>query len=139
MSEQKELKKHKNLANCKPSEFLKQTNLIRKYAEFWFKLTNFAEIRKHLPDIPEGATDEERKELEVKQGRENFSAMLDSALEEHPEETIGLLALCCFVPISEADNQPVEMYLDCASDLLESEAVMRFFISLARVGLRLGK
>lgn len=131
--------KHKNIANCKPSEFLKQTNIIRKYAEYWFKLTDLQEIRKHLPDIPDGASEEERKALEVEQGKKNFSAMLDSALEEHPDETIGLLALCCFVPASEADNQPMEMYMDCIADLLESEATMRFFISLARLGLKLGK
>ena len=130
--------KVKSIANCKPSEFLKQTNLIRHYVEKWMKLTDLAEIRKALPDIPEGATEEEKNELLEKQSRENFSRMLDSALEEHPEETLGVLALCCFIPVEEADDQPMEMYIEAIADLMESEAVTRFFISAVKLGLRIG-
>lgn len=130
--------KVKSIANCKPSEFLKQTNLIRHYVEEWMKLTDLAEIRKKLPDIPEGATKEEKDALIEKQSKANFSAMLDSALEEHPEETLGVLALCCFIPVEEADNQPMEMYIEAIADLMESEAVTRFFISAVKLGLRLG-
>lgn len=138
MAENKEeIKKFKSIANCKPSEFLKQTNAIRHYVEKWIKDVGVAEIRKHLPDIPEGATEEERKRLKAEQGRKNFSDMLDSALDEHPEETIGLLALCCFLPAEDADNHPVDMYIEVIADLMESENVMRFFISLAKLGLRL--
>ena len=140
MSEEKkaEVKRVKSIANCKPSEFLKQTNLIRHYIEKWMKLTDLAEIRKRLPDIPEGATKEEKDALIAEQSRANFSAMLDSALEEHPEETLGVLALCCFIPVEEADNQPMEMYIEAIADLMESEAVTRFFISAVKLGLKVG-
>ena len=77
--------------------------------------------------------------LMSEQSRKNFSAMLDSALEQHPEETIGLLALCCFIPVEEADEQPVEMYLEVISDLLDSKAVIRFFTSLVQLGLNIGR
>lgn len=36
----------KNLANCTPSEFLKQTNKIKKSVEKWLKATDIMEIRK---------------------------------------------------------------------------------------------
>ena len=129
----------KSIANCKPTEFLKQTNAIRKYVEHWFKVTDLEHIRKHLPTIPEDATQEEKDKLMSEQSRKNFSAMLDSALEQHPEETIGLLALCCFIPVEEADEQPVEMYLEVISDLLDSKAVIRFFTSLVQLGLNIGR
>lgn len=131
--------KVKSLANCKPSEFLKQTNAIRHYVEKWLKDIKFADIRKRLPVIPEGATEEEKKELIAAQSRKNFSEMLDSALEQHPEETLGVLALCCFTPVEQADEQPMEFYIDAIADLMESEAVMRFFTSLVKLGLRVGK
>ena len=125
-----EKERTKSLANCKPSEFLKQTNAIRHYVEKWLKDIKFADIRKRLPAIPEGATEEEKKELIAEQSRKNFSEMLDSALEQHPEETLGVLALCCFIPVEQADEQPMEFYVDAIADLMESEAVMRFFTSL---------
>ena len=129
----------KNIANCKPSEFLKQTNAIRHYVAKWCELTKVMEIRKHLPDIPEGAPKEEKDRLIKEQNFKNFSDMLDRALDEYPEETLGVLAMCCFIPPEEADDHPIEMYFDALSDLMESEAVIRFFISLAKLGLKAGK
>ncbi len=137
--EKESAEKVKSIANCKPSEFLRQTNAIRHYVEKWLKATDIAAIRKRLPEIPVGATEEEKNELMAKQSRENFSAMLDAALERHPEETLGVLALCCFTPVEEADNLPMEHYIEALADLMESEAVMRFFTSLVRLGLKLGK
>lgn len=133
-----EKEKFKSIANCKPTEFLRQTNAIRHYVDEWLKTIQFSDIRKHLPTIPDGATDEEVKELIREQNHKNFSDMLDAALEEHPEETLGVLALCCFLPAEDADNHPIDMYIEVIADLMESENVMRFFISLAKLGLRLG-
>jgi hypothetical protein len=134
-----EKEKIKSIANCKPSEFLRQTNAIRHYVDGWLKTIKFSDIRKHLPTIPDGATDEEVDKLIREQNHKNFSDMLDAALEEHPEETLGVLALCCFLPAEDADNHPIDMYIEVIADLMESENVMRFFISLAKLGLRLGK
>ena len=56
----------KTLVNCKPSEFLKQTNRIKKSAEKWLTDTDILNIRKRLPAleiIPETATPEERKAI----------------------------------------------------------------------------
>lgn len=130
--------KHKNLANCKPSEFLRQTNLIKKQVEKWLKKTGIPDIRKHLPTIPEGATEEEKERLIREQSAKNASEMFDAALEKYPDETLGILALCCFIPVEKADDQPMETYISAIADMMESEAVMRFFISLVKLGLRVG-
>jgi hypothetical protein len=47
----------KNLANCKPSEFLKQTNRIRKSVSKWLTDTDIANIRKRMPNIKDDASD----------------------------------------------------------------------------------
>ena len=128
----------KNLANCKPSEFLRQTNRIRHYVQKWMDITEIPKIRKRLPQIPEGASDEEKKKLTREQSTKNLGAMLDSALEEHPEETMGVLALACFIPVEEADDHPVDEYLEALSELIESEGAIRFFTSLVNLGLKSG-
>ena len=128
----------KNLANCKPSEFLRQTNRVRHYVQKWMDITEIPKIRKRLPQIPEGASDEEKKKLTREQSTKNLGAMLDSALEEHPEETMGVLALACFIPVEEADDHPVDEYLEALSELIESEGAIRFFTSLVNLGLKSG-
>lgn len=134
----------KNLSNCKPSEFLKQTNLIKKSVEKWLTVTDILNIRRRMPEleqIPEKASDEEKKRiieandaLMKEQVRKNISDMLDSMLDTHPEETLELLALCCFVDPKEADEHPIREYLISISDLLNDEAVTGFFTSLMRLG-----
>lgn len=128
----------KNLANCKPSEFLRQTNKIRHYVQKWMDITDIPNIRKRLPQIPEDATPEERKKLIREQSMKNLSAMFDSAMEEHPEETMGVLALACFIPAEEAEEHPMDDYLMSLSELMESEGAIRFFISLVNLGLKSG-
>ena len=129
----------KNLANCKPSEFLRQTNKIRHYVQKWMDITELPQIRKRLPQIPEGATDEEKKALLREQSMKNLSDMLDSALDKHPEETMGVLALACFIPAEEAEDHPMDEYLDALSQLMECEGVIRFFISLVSLAQKSGK
>lgn len=124
----------KNLATCKPSEFLKQCNRVRKNVEKWLTDTEIMEIRKRLPVIPEDATPEERKAAELKQANANINAMLDSILESHPDETLALLALCCFIEPEHADDNPVTDYLDAFSDMISNPSVLRFFTSLVRLG-----
>ena len=128
----------KNLANCKPSEFLRQTNKIRRYVQKWMDITDIPNIRKRLPQIPDGVTAEEKTKLIRDQSMKNLSAMFDAALEEHPEETMGVLALACFIPVEEAEEHPMEDYLMSLSELMESEGVIRFFTSLVSLALKSG-
>lgn len=135
----------KNLANCKPSEFLRQTNRIKKSVERWLTDTDILNIRKKLPDyglIENGMDKDDAKQIlreniekRNKQARENLSRILDAILDEHPDETLEVLALLCFVEPEHVDDYTMDEYLKSISEMLGSEAVIGFFSSLARWGV----
>lgn len=127
----------KNLANCNPSEFLTQTNKIRKSVSKWLTDTDIVNIRKRMPRINENASDEERKKAYSKQASENINAVLDSILDEHPEETLELLALCCFVEPENVNDYKMSDYFSSFNELMGDEAVIGFFLSLASWANRL--
>lgn len=128
----------KNLANCTPKEFAIQTRLIKHAVEKWLTETDIMKIREMKPAIPEGATDEEIAKLMQEQAGKNLSAMFDVVMDEHPDETVELLGLLCFVPPAEVDNHPMTYYMDSISELIANQSVMNFFISLLSAGRRLG-
>lgn len=121
----------KNLANCKPSEFLVQTNKIRKSVEKWLKLTDIPNIRKNVPPIKEGQTKEERRAELAKASKENLNKIFDAVLEEHPQETLELLGLLCFVEPENVDDYPVSFYIQNFNEIINDESVIGFFTSLA--------
>lgn len=123
----------KNLANCKPSEFLVQTNKIRKHVEHWLTITDIARIRKEVPPIKEGQTKEERRADLYKQSKINLNKILDAVLEEHPQETIELLGLLCFIEPEDVDNHPISFYIQAFNEIMNDEAVLGFFTSLSRL------
>lgn len=134
----------KNLANCKPSEFLKQTSRIRKATEKWLDYTGILDIRKNLPEYKEVTVDMSDAEREAvqkenaknreKQINKNLSAMLDAIMDEHPDETLELLALLCFVEPEDVDNHDMSEYLEAITDMMTNKAVQGFFTSLAQLG-----
>ena len=134
----------KTLADCKPSEFLRQTNRIRKAVEKWLTDTDILNIRKRmavLEPVDKNAPEDEQKEVQKRnakavraQVRKNLGAIMDAALEEHPDETLEVLALLCFVEPEDADNHPVSEYLTAFTNLISDEAVIGFFSSLAQLG-----
>lgn len=128
----------KNLANCKPSEFLKQTNRIRKSVEKWLKITDVMNIRKKMPEgMPEVKSDmskdearavlEKRQMMMAEQSQRNLKDMLDAMLDEHPDETLEVLALCCFVEPEDVDSYSVSEYLSSINELLTDSNVRDFF------------
>lgn len=123
----------KNLANCKPSEFLRQTSKIRKSVSKWLVDTDIMNIRKRMPNIPQDATDEERKKAMEEQAKENFGLMLDAILDEHPDETLELLALLCFVEPKDVDKHAVTEYLDSFNEIINNKSVLSFFTSLIQL------
>lgn len=135
----------KNLANCKPSEFLKQTYRIKRSAEKWLNDTDIMNIRKNLPkltpltkDMTEEervATFEENKKKSAEQLRKNFSDMLDQIMCEHADETLELLALCCFVEPENVDDYSVDYYLSNLVEIMNNSSVLGFFTSLAQLGV----
>lgn len=125
----------KNLANCKPSEFLRQTVKIRKSVAKWLTVNEIVEIRKRKPEGLDKLTDkEERQKVITEQAKKNILEMFDNAFERHPEDTLELLALLCFVDPAEVDDHPVSDYLDSIREMLDNESVVSFFTSLQKLG-----
>ena len=122
----------KNLVNCKPSEFLKQTMKIKRTVEKWLKDIEFSEIRKRMPKVQpiNGNTQEAIQE----QAYKNLSTILDNAFEKYPEETLEVIALCCFIEPKDVDNYLMRDYLIAISDLIKDETVLTFFSSLVQLG-----
>ena len=123
----------KNLANCKPTEFAAQTVRIRKSVKKWLNDTDIMNIRKRMPDIPESADDNAKKEAMDAQVRKNLSAIFDAVMEEHPMETLEVLALICFVEPDHVDDYPMEDYLAAFNELINNQTVIDFFMSLLRL------
>lgn len=134
----------KNLANCKPSEFLKQTFRIKKNVEKWLDHTDIMSIRKNMPEmlkIESGMTEdqrqvvfEENKKRLQSQSMKNVMEILDAVMDTHADETLEILALCCFVEPKDVDNYDISFYLNSISELIRNESVIGFFTSLAQLG-----
>lgn len=134
----------KNLANCKPSEFLAQTFKIKKSLQEWLDVTKLMEIRKNKPQgliNLDGLSGEERenaiKENKKKaqdQLKKNLADILDKMLNENAENTLEVLALCCFVDPADVDNYPMSDYLDSLGELISDKGVLNFFSSLVQLG-----
>lgn len=127
----------KNLANCGPREFLRQTAKIRHAVSKWLKMTDIINIRKRLPDQPDlpETMPKEEKAAKVRewnaqvaeQAKANLHDILNAIMDEHPDETVDLLALCCFIEPEHADDHTMSEYLGAIVDMMEDENVMRFF------------
>lgn len=128
----------KNLANCKPTEFLRQTNRIRKYVAQWLDMTGILDIRKDMPEVDKNASEEEKVQAIREQARKNISRMFDAILDDHPTETMTLLGLLCFVEPDDVDNYPVKDYLAAFTDILNSDEVIDFFTALLGTVSKLG-
>ena len=134
----------KTLADCKPSEFMVQTCKIKKSVSKWLTDTDILSIRQRMPQlvsVEKGASAEKRAEAITanaaamkEQSRKNLSAMFDAAFENHPAETLEVMALCCFVEPEDVDNHSMSEYLTAFTKLISNEAVIGFFTSLAQLG-----
>ncbi len=123
----------KNLATCKPREFMVQTLRIKKTAEKWLTVTDIMGIRKNLPDIPDDVDVAKRKELVHEQGLKNLSAIFDAIFEKNPSETLDLLALTCFVEPKDVDEHTMEEYMAALTEMINNKTVLTFFGSLVRL------
>lgn len=134
----------KTLANCKPTEFMKQTAKIAKQVEQWLKVTDLQKIRSELPELKPLTKDMDKDErnatfLENKAISEEFAKqktrkMIESIFVEHPEETLAILALICFVEPKDVDKHTMEEYFEGLTELINSRAVIGFFTSLVQLG-----
>lgn len=123
----------KTLATCSPVEFLVQTNKIRRSVESWLTMTKVMEIRKRLPELPQGAKPEDIKKARQEQAKKNFSSILDSVLEEHPQETAELLGMLCFIEPDDLENHSMLEIISSVNELIASPEVLSFFTSLTQL------
>lgn len=133
----------KNLAACKPSEFIAQTAKIKNAVKDWVEVIDLMKIRATKPvylAYPIDATKEERErifeqneELKKKQAMENVNKILDNMLVSHPQETLNVLALCCFVEPEHVDDHSVDEYLQCIMEMVQNKSVVNFFSLLAHL------
>lgn len=133
----------KSLATCKPSEFVAQTAKIKNAVANWVEVIELMTIRANQPKyepIPFEATAEERAkitsknaELRQKTAMSNLNKILDKMLVEHPQETLDVLALCCFVEPEHVDDYTIDEYLECIMDMMQNKSVLNFFSLLAQV------
>ena len=123
----------KNLANCKPSEFLTQTVKIKRAVEKWLTATEIMTINKRMPVLTPNMTPKDRKAAIEKQNRANLNAMFDSCFEKHPKETLNLIALLCFVEPEHVDDHTVDEYMAAINEMVGSDTVVGFFTSLTRL------
>lgn len=134
----------KNLTNCTPIEFLKQTNRIRHSVEKWLKVTDIMKIKDTLPnfvEINDDMSEEERKEkadinkeLVREQNKKKLSLILDKCLDEHAEETLEMMALMCFVEPEHINEHSAMEYLKEVTEMISNKDVLDFFSSLIRLG-----
>ena len=123
----------KTLATCSPVEFLVQTNKIRRSVESWLTLTKVMEIRKRLPELPQGAKPEDVKKARKEQAKKNFSSILDSVLEAHPQETAELLGMLCFIEPEDLGNHSMLEIISSVNELIASPEVLSFFTALTQL------
>lgn len=133
----------KNLANCSPVEFLRQTNKIRHALQSWLQDTKILDVRKNkasLIEITDGMSDaekadalEQNKEISRKQAMKNLSDMLDAALDTHAEQTIELLALMCFVEPEHVNDHKPTAYMKEFGEMISDKDILDFFTSLMRL------
>ena len=135
----------KNLANCTPKEFLKQTYKIKKLAEKWVKEIDILNIRKKIPELKsvDGLSEEDKKEVQKENQKkvrdaimDNLMEMLDKVMDEHCDDTVALLALVCFVEPEDAEKHTMSEYLGAIGELISDPGVLSFFTSLAQLDVK---
>lgn len=133
----------KNLATCKPSEFVAQTAKIKTAISNWIDAIDLMKIRAIQPKyevLPIDATPEQRAEvikknaeIQRKQTMSNLNKILDNMLVEHPQETLEVLALCCFVEPEHVDDYTIDEYMNCIMEMMQNKSVINFFSLLAQM------
>ena len=137
----------KTLSTCTDIEFLQQTNKIRHAVEEWLTVTDIINIKKRLPQLEkitpgmtaeqEQAVKEKNKEITREQINKNFNDILDAMLEEHPDETLKVIRLCCFIEPDD-DSHKVTYYLGAFAQMFNDKDVLDFFTSLLNLAQTFG-
>lgn len=124
----------KTIAALKGADFLRACNAVRYEAQALIRETGVLEIRKHLPVIPDNATDETRAKLLGEQSQKNISDMLDVLLDKHAEATYKFLEKVVVPEDGDGELDGIDM-LTAALELISSPKVIDFLSRLAKLAL----
>ena len=122
----------KTLANCSPTEFLRQTNKIRHECSGFLKKSGVLEIRKRQPELTGKETEEELKEKNMAQVKKNLDAMLDVLLDTNAEGAAEMLRLMCIFEPGEEETLTGMELLRVGMDVLSDKAVIDFLLFLMK-------
>ena len=117
----------KHLANCTPTEFLKQVRRLRGPFRAWLEVTGIPAIRARRPEGFEDMTDEEKRDALIEQARLNTPEILDAALEKDFDGTIALLCMATFTEPEDFDSHTLGEYLQAVNAMMTDEGVRGFF------------
>ena len=123
----------KTIAALNGVDFLRRCNDIRHKAAELVDATHLLDIRKNMPEMTGSETPEEIKAKQHAQAKKNIDEMLDMLLDKHPEETYALLKLLCVPDEGEGEPDGFDL-LSAAFEILGSQKVLDFLLSMARLG-----
>ena len=125
----------KTLTNCKPREFMRQVARIKTAAAAWLDMTRLLELRRRMPPRQEYADDEARRQAVMDQWRANIKDMVDAMLVDHPEETLELLGLICFIEPEELDEHPMSELYEGLMAVLKDDNLVDLFTAMLSIYL----
>ena len=124
----------KTIANLNGVEFLRAINRTRHAVEKLVKVTDVLNIWKKNPTFTGEETPEERHEIARNQIKQNLNDVLDSLLENHPEETYECIMALCVREEGEPEPDGIELIM-AAFNLISDQRVMDFLLQLGKSGL----
>ena len=130
----------KTLANCTPREFAVQTVRITERLKHYSD--RIRSIRSIMPELPAGASDEEKAEAIQRQGFENFMEIVTYVFGDSIDETMALFGDMCFMSgeqFASLDSESGDEDGLCAiMEIFTSRRVQLFFTTVLRLGKATG-
>ena len=124
----------RTIANLNGVEFLRAINRTRHAAENLLNVTDVLTIWKKNPTFKGDETEEEKLKMAREQIKKNLSDILDSLLENHPEETFECIMAMCVRDEGEPEPDGIELIM-AAFNLISDKRVLDFLLQLGKLGL----
>lgn len=124
----------RTIANLSGVEFLRAINRTRHSVEKLMKVTDVLGIWKKQPTFKGDETEEEKIEMAKGQVKKNLNDILDTLLENHPEETYECIMALCVRDEGEAEPDGIELVI-AAFNLISDKRVLDFLLQLGKSGL----
>ena len=124
----------RTIANLSGVEFLRAINRTRHAVEKLMSVTGVMNIWKQRPVFTGEETPEEKHSMEKNQIKKNLNNMLDTLLENHPEETYEFIMAMCVREEGEPEPDGIALVM-AAFNLISDKRVLDFLLQLGKSGL----